>query len=258
MEAAVRARTADSGARAVVDVLRRPFARPMGRGLVACFNGRSAIPGALRALPHRTLHERTLAEPSSTPARDAPVCAPATRPRPACACSIDCRLAYQLEGDCEFVFLIHVALDRGQSLVEETVHIEPPLPYRSYTDEHSGNRFMRLSAGAGALTVSYHAVVDRLIDAVDPNARGSGGARHARRCPALRAAHPLLRVGPARPGGTADVRRAARRPRPGACHLRLGRTTTSPTASVRAMPRPRRATCSCSARACAATTRTWR
>jgi hypothetical protein len=83
---------------------------------------------------------------------------------------IDCRLAYQLEGDCEFVFLIHVALDRGQSLVEETLHIEPPLPYRSYTDEHSGNRFMRLSAGAGALTVNYHAVVDRVIDAVDPNA----------------------------------------------------------------------------------------
>ncbi|MBS1177800.1 MAG: transglutaminase domain protein [Proteobacteria bacterium] len=82
---------------------------------------------------------------------------------------IDCRLAYQLEGDCEFVFLIHVALDRGQSLVEETLHIEPPLPYRSYTDEHSGNRFMRLSAGAGALTVSYHAVVDRVIDAVDPH-----------------------------------------------------------------------------------------
>jgi transglutaminase-like putative cysteine protease len=83
---------------------------------------------------------------------------------------IDCRLAYQLEGDSEFVFLIHVALDRSQSLVEETLHIEPPLPYRSYTDEHSGNRFMRLSAGAGALTVNYHAVVDRVIDAVDPNA----------------------------------------------------------------------------------------
>jgi len=84
---------------------------------------------------------------------------------------IDCGLAYQLEGDCEFVFLIHVALDRSQSLVEETLHIEPPLPYRSYTDEHSGNRFMRLSAGAGSLTVSYHAVVDRLIDTVDLNAQ---------------------------------------------------------------------------------------
>jgi len=104
------------------------------------------------------------------PVRRAPVGtadAPATRVR----MRIDCRLAYQLEGDCEFVFLIHVALDRGQSLVEETVRIEPPLPYRSYTDMHSGNRFMRLSAGAGALTVTYHAVVDRLIDAVDLNAQ---------------------------------------------------------------------------------------
>jgi transglutaminase-like putative cysteine protease len=100
----------------------------------------------------------------------APVCT-GDAPTASVRMRIDCRLAYMLEGDCEFVFLIHVALDRGQSLVEETVHIEPPLPYRSYTDEHSGNRFMRLSAGPGALTVSYHAVVDRLIDAVDPNAR---------------------------------------------------------------------------------------
>jgi len=84
---------------------------------------------------------------------------------------IDCKLVYQLEGDCEFVFLIQAALDTGQTLLEEAVQIEPPLRYRSYTDEHSGNRFMRLSASAGPLTVSYHAVVDRLIDSVDLNAQ---------------------------------------------------------------------------------------
>jgi transglutaminase-like putative cysteine protease len=84
---------------------------------------------------------------------------------------IDSRLVYQLDGDCEFVFLIQAALDTGQTLLEEAVQIEPPLRYRSFTDEHSGNRFMRLSASAGQLSVSYHAVVDRLIDAVDLNAR---------------------------------------------------------------------------------------
>jgi transglutaminase-like putative cysteine protease len=84
---------------------------------------------------------------------------------------VDCKLDYQLDGDCEFVFLIHVALNTGQTLREEAVQIDPPLRYRSYTDEHSGNRFMRLSASAGPLSVSYHAVVERLIDSVDLNAR---------------------------------------------------------------------------------------
>jgi transglutaminase-like putative cysteine protease len=84
---------------------------------------------------------------------------------------VDCKLAYQLDGDCEFMFLIHVALDTGQTLLEEAVQIEPPLRYRSYTDAHSGNRFMRLSASAGPLSVSYHAVLDRLIEPVDLNAQ---------------------------------------------------------------------------------------
>ena len=84
---------------------------------------------------------------------------------------VDCKLDYQLDGDCEFVFLIQAALNTGQTVLEEAVQIEPPLRCRSYTDGHSGNRVMRLSAKAGPLSVSYHAVVDRQIDTVDLNAQ---------------------------------------------------------------------------------------
>ena len=84
---------------------------------------------------------------------------------------IDCMLAYELDGDCEFVFLIHAALGMDQTLVEEDLLLEPAMRYRTYTDEHSGNRFMRFSAGAGPLRVRYRAVVDRVIDTIDLDAR---------------------------------------------------------------------------------------
>jgi transglutaminase-like putative cysteine protease len=80
-------------------------------------------------------------------------------------------LAYELDGDCEFVFLIHAALGMDQTLVEEELLLEPAMRYRTYTDEHSGNRFMRFNAGAGPLRVQYRAVVDRVIDAIDLDAR---------------------------------------------------------------------------------------
>jgi transglutaminase-like putative cysteine protease len=83
---------------------------------------------------------------------------------------IDCMLAYELRGNCEFVFLIHAALGRDQTLIEEDLLLEPALRYRTYTDEHSGNRFMRLSAGVGPLRVRYRAVVYRIIDAIDLDA----------------------------------------------------------------------------------------
>ncbi len=104
---------------------------------------------------------------------------------------IDCMLAYELGGTCEFVFLIHAALGIspqsgpvveaalavtrpgddappvGQTLIEETLLIEPRLPFRTYSDPRSGNRFLRLQAPAGPLTVSYRALVDRVITPPD-------------------------------------------------------------------------------------------
>jgi transglutaminase-like putative cysteine protease len=84
---------------------------------------------------------------------------------------IDCTLDYQLDGECAFLFLIHATPGMGQTLVEENLQLQPPLRHRSFIDEQSGNRFLRLRAGAGPLRVSYHAVVDRIVDSVDLNAQ---------------------------------------------------------------------------------------
>ena len=83
---------------------------------------------------------------------------------------IDCMLAYEVDAASEFVFLIHSAIGMGQTLVQENLRIEPPLPFRTYTDERSGNRFLRLQAQAGPLKLVYHAVVDRAIEPIDVTA----------------------------------------------------------------------------------------
>lgn len=80
---------------------------------------------------------------------------------------VDCSLSYALDGDCEFVFLLQAAMGSDQTLVEEKLRLHPPLPYRTYTDERSGNRFLRLRADAGALELHYHAIVDRAADRID-------------------------------------------------------------------------------------------
>jgi len=80
---------------------------------------------------------------------------------------IDCTLAYEVDGASEFVFLIHAAIGMGQTLVQENLRIEPPLPFRTYTDERSGNRFLRLQAQAGPLKLAYNAIVDRAIETID-------------------------------------------------------------------------------------------
>ena len=83
---------------------------------------------------------------------------------------IDCMLAYEVDAASEFVFLIHSAIGMGQTLVQENLRIEPPLPFRTYTDERSGNRFLRLQAQAGPLKLVYRAVVDRAIEPIDVTA----------------------------------------------------------------------------------------
>jgi transglutaminase-like putative cysteine protease len=83
---------------------------------------------------------------------------------------IDCQLSYELTGDCEFVFLVQAALNIDQTLVEEDLRLDPPVAYRSYVHEPSGNRFLRLSAQAGPLRLHYAAIVDRRVDVPDLNA----------------------------------------------------------------------------------------
>ena len=83
---------------------------------------------------------------------------------------IDCTLAYQVDGPAEFVFLVHAAVGVSQSLVEESLVVEPATSFRTYSDPRSGNRFLRLQAEAGPLRVTYRAVVDRTYEPIDLSA----------------------------------------------------------------------------------------
>lgn len=80
---------------------------------------------------------------------------------------IDCTLAYDVDAASEFVFLIHAATGMGQVLIQENLLIQPPVSFRTYTDDRSGNRFLRLQAQTGPLNVSYSALVDRLIEPIN-------------------------------------------------------------------------------------------
>lgn len=81
---------------------------------------------------------------------------------------IDCSLSYEVGGDSEFIFMIqasHMSQQVPQQvIVSELLTLEPPLPFRTFTDGPVGNRFLRLQAPAGRLKVSYNAVVDRIIE----------------------------------------------------------------------------------------------
>ncbi len=84
--------------------------------------------------------------------------------------AIDCTLAYQVDAASEFVFLIHATAGMSQTVVEETLLIEPATGFRTYTDQRSGNRFLRLQAEAGPLQLNYRALVDLAIAPRDLNA----------------------------------------------------------------------------------------
>ena len=60
----------------------------------------------------------------------------------------------------DFVFNIHAAHTRCQTVVSEHLQISQPLLPELYTDPASANRFLRLHAGPGNLQVGYRATID--------------------------------------------------------------------------------------------------
>jgi transglutaminase-like putative cysteine protease len=83
--------------------------------------------------------------------------------------AIDSVLEYEVDATSEFVFLIHVAEMQGQTLIDESLLVEPQIPYACYTDAANGNRFLRLQAEAGTFKVVYRAIVDRHVEAMAPD-----------------------------------------------------------------------------------------
>lgn len=70
-------------------------------------------------------------------------------------------LQYEVdEHGADFVFNIHAAHTRCQTVVAEQLWLSQPIEPRMQTDPASGNRYLRLRALPGQLTVSYAATVD--------------------------------------------------------------------------------------------------
>jgi transglutaminase-like putative cysteine protease len=60
----------------------------------------------------------------------------------------------------DFIFNIHAAKTRCQSVVTEQLYLSQPISTVTYTDPTYGSRYMRLKADPGQLTVRYDATVD--------------------------------------------------------------------------------------------------
>jgi transglutaminase-like putative cysteine protease len=71
------------------------------------------------------------------------------------------QLAYEvLDAGCDFIFNIHAAQTARQTVVHESLQLSQKLPVNFYTDPATQNRFVRLRAAAGPLTLNYSAVLD--------------------------------------------------------------------------------------------------
>ena len=74
--------------------------------------------------------------------------------------SIDLQLDYDVTHPAHFLFNIEAAFDEGHRVVSERLSITPSVKVRTFFDERNGNRFVRLDAPKGTLSVNYHANVE--------------------------------------------------------------------------------------------------
>ena len=68
----------------------------------------------------------------------------------------------------DFVFNIHAAHTECQAISGETLELSQPLVPAMYTDQATGNRYLRLRAQPGELRVVYRATVDVTHHIADP------------------------------------------------------------------------------------------
>ena len=77
-----------------------------------------------------------------------------------------------LNQPCDFIFNIQAAQTSCQSLVMENLQISQPVFISLFTDPSNGNRYSRIRANPGNLTVRYDATVDIDHHIADPNSVG--------------------------------------------------------------------------------------
>ena len=72
---------------------------------------------------------------------------------------VDGLLEYEVKSPSHFLFNIEAAFHAGHDVTEERLTITPSMKVRNFCDERSGNRFIRLDAPRGMLSINYHARV---------------------------------------------------------------------------------------------------
>ena len=70
---------------------------------------------------------------------------------------VDLLLAYDVVYPAHFLFNIESAFHAGHRVVEERLTITPSMKVRTFCDERLGNRFVRLDAPKGVLSINYRA-----------------------------------------------------------------------------------------------------
>ena len=74
--------------------------------------------------------------------------------------TIDLQLDYEVTHPAHFLFNIEAAFHDGHRVVSERLSITPSVKVRTFSDERTGNRFVRLDAPKGILSVNYNAQVE--------------------------------------------------------------------------------------------------
>ena len=74
--------------------------------------------------------------------------------------AIDYLLEYEAHTPSHFLFNIEAAFHDGHTLLEERLTITPSVKVRTFRDNQNGNRFIRLDAPKGMLSVNYHAKIE--------------------------------------------------------------------------------------------------
>ena len=77
--------------------------------------------------------------------------------------TIDVALDYEVAAPAHLVFNLEAARCGSQTVVSESLVIEPAAQVRAYCDESSGNRFIRFDAQPGTLRLRYRAQVQRAV-----------------------------------------------------------------------------------------------
>ena len=74
--------------------------------------------------------------------------------------TIDLQLDYDVTAPAHFLFNIEAAFADGHRVVSERLSVTPAVKVRTFFDERNGNRFVRLDAPRGQLSVNYNANVE--------------------------------------------------------------------------------------------------